>query len=248
MNATGSDAIIPTTASVTGSELVAYEGALIQPAASLPDIAAAFAGYRELCAMLLDDADFQPINGGQFLKKSGWRKLATAMGVTLAQVRREVGRDSDGRVMWAEFTYRATAPNGRYAEAEAACSTRERKFTHPDHDVIATAETRAKSRACSDLFGLGALSAEELDGGENGAGGSGNGTPPSDKELMAFRTAVRALAKDAGHPDEEWLRHRIVGLATEGRTESARDLWGSDMRRCWDELASAREALSDSAT
>lgn len=37
-------------------------------------------------------------------------------------------------------------------------------FSKPDHDVPATAMTRATNRACSDLFGMGEVSAEEMTG------------------------------------------------------------------------------------
>lgn len=37
-------------------------------------------------------------------------------------------------------------------------------FSKPDHDVPATAHTRATNRACADLFGLGEVSAEEVSG------------------------------------------------------------------------------------
>ena len=39
-----------------------------------------------------------------------------------------------------------------------------RHFANPDHDVVAIAHTRAKNRALSDLFGAGAVTAEEVDG------------------------------------------------------------------------------------
>jgi hypothetical protein len=43
------------------------------------------------------------------------------------------------------------------------CSTTERKFSKPEHDILAIAHTRAKNRAISDLIGLGEVSAEELE-------------------------------------------------------------------------------------
>ncbi len=61
-----------------------------------------------------------------------------------------------------EITCRATAPSGRYSEACASCASNERDFTHVEHDVRATAQSRSTSRSISDLIGTGEISAEEL--------------------------------------------------------------------------------------
>src|ERR1700674_1112033 len=80
----------------------------------------------------------------------------------------------DGSFVWS-FRVRAQAPNGRFTEAVAAGDSRERKFSHIEHDVQATAQTRAKSRAISDLIGAGEVSAEEMMSDQN----------PSSKEFDA---------------------------------------------------------------
>jgi hypothetical protein len=171
-----------------------YEGALIQPAASVDDIAQAFKAYQELRTKLLDPAkDFQEIwGGGSFVKRSGWRKLSTAFGVSMEIVEQEESRDERGMLTLSRCHVRATAPNGRIMDGWGACDVYERccepncpkrgkhnhcpgkdgwhahadawtHFSKVEHDVPATAETRAKNRAAADLFGMGELSAEELD-------------------------------------------------------------------------------------
>jgi len=71
--------------------------------------------------------------------------------------------------VFAEFVVRATAPNGRSVDGWGAASVAEKGNPSGKalgklmHDIPATAETRAKNRACADLFGLGEVSAEEVD-------------------------------------------------------------------------------------
>lgn len=54
------------------------------------------------------------------------------------------------------------AASGEYCDPK-------RHFTKPEHDILATAETRAKNRAYADLFGMGEISAEEADPEAGGA-------------------------------------------------------------------------------
>lgn len=129
----------------------------------------------------------------KFVKRSGWRKLAVAFSVSSDKIAEEIDYDDAGNIVRARVTYRATAPNGRHEDGTGACSLYERccppkncpqarwdnhrccpgkaggcdglhAFSKPDHDIVATAETRAKNRACADLFAYGELSAEEMQG------------------------------------------------------------------------------------
>ncbi|QBI19364.1 hypothetical protein ER308_07265 [Egibacter rhizosphaerae] len=133
------------------------------------------------------------------MKRSGWRKLSTAFGVTFEIVHRDIERDDRGAVRRAEFTTRAIAPNGRQVDGWGACDVFERccepgctrggrhqhcagvdgfrahedawtHFSKAEHDIPATAETRSKNRAAADLFGMGEVSAEEMQGVEQRAG------------------------------------------------------------------------------
>jgi hypothetical protein len=162
---------------------------LIRPAADLATIKQAFGDYQLLCRELLDDDDFQQIGSKKHPKKSAWRKLSIGMGVSLSNIRWEHTRDEKGRIVRSEFLARATASNGRFADGWGLCDIHEkcceegctkrgghkhcpaaqgqecsgvRHFSHAEHDIPATAETRAKNRAASDLFGMGEVSAEEI--------------------------------------------------------------------------------------
>ena len=122
------------------------------------------AEYQELCVKLLDDNDWQIIQGKRFAKRSAWRKLAVAYGVSFEIRSSEMVRDDEGNLKSAIFIVRATAPNGRHSDGWGACSVNERNAGRKaEHDIPATAETRAKNRAAADLFGMGEVSAEEVD-------------------------------------------------------------------------------------
>lgn len=182
---------------------VTASDALVRPAASVSDVAAAFRDYSALCDRLLDDSDIQHIGGKSFRKKSAWRKLAVAFGVSCEVRERIYERNDAGTIVRAEIVVRATAPNGRYMDGLGICDQSERKFSKPNHDVPATAMTRATNRACSDLFGMGEVSAEEVDtGAEPPApekwqtlGYASNGEYVS--EVQAIVDALRKLTSDA---------------------------------------------------
>lgn len=232
-------------------------GALVRPAADLAQIEAAFADYQALCARLLDDDDYQELHqGGQvrrFPKRSAWRKLAVAFGVSFEIVERSFQRDEQGRVVSAEFIVRASAPNGRYADGWGQASVYERccgkqcsrrhqhcppgcdgrrHFTHPEHDIPATAETRAKNRAASDLFGMGSVSAEEVVDGvvvveqppavaAAVAAPTVEAEPPKATEKLvtaAQRRLLFARAKDKQLSEEE-LRSLVYEVTGETSTE-----------------------------
>lgn len=67
-----------------------------------------------------------------------------------------------------KVVYRATAPNGQYMDGDGACDTWEKGYPNSLHDTRATAHTRAKNRAISDLAGFGEISAEEADHSSRG--------------------------------------------------------------------------------
>ena len=156
------------------------------------DAAKAFMkNYQDLVKALLDDTDYQPIQGKKAKKKSAWRKLATAFNISDDVVHHEETRDETGQIVSAKFFVKATLPNGRSAVAVGKCSIYDKiryrstpkkpadkdtpsnfelrgRFNNAEHDVPATAHTRAKSRAIADLIGSGEAPAEELDEhGEN---------------------------------------------------------------------------------
>jgi hypothetical protein len=117
--------------------------------------------FEALKAKLLNEEDYQAIAGKRYIKRSGFRKIAVYFGISDRIVKEERTDRDDGSFCW-HIEVEATAPNGRSCVGTGACDSRERKFAHVEHDVYATAHTRAKSRAVSDMIAGGAVSAEEI--------------------------------------------------------------------------------------
>jgi hypothetical protein len=134
---------------------------IVKPIVKIQDALNDLRSFEQMKSRLLSRQDYQPIQGKNFIKKSGWRKLALVFNISDEVVHSSRETRADGSFVWT-FRVRATAPNGRYTESVASCDSKERKFSHLEHDVLATAQTRAKSRAISDLIGAGEISAEEL--------------------------------------------------------------------------------------
>lgn len=145
--------------------------------------------YIELTKRLLDRSDYQKIGDTKFKKKSAWRKYAKAFNISAEIIKEEIERGPDGYPIFARVWVRAEEPSGRYQVADQECHTMEKccgmargkgctkshkhcvpdcdgriHFSHPG-DITATAVTRAKNRAISDLIGAGEVSYEEAEGG-----------------------------------------------------------------------------------
>ena len=118
--------------------------------------------YEKACRAMLKAEDFQRINKREFIKRSGWRKLGVWAMVSAEIIEEREFRNDSGQLVRDRFKVRATSPNGRHMDGIGICDVTERQFTHPEHDIVATAHTRAINRAFADLFGLGAVSAEEM--------------------------------------------------------------------------------------
>jgi hypothetical protein len=129
----------------------------------------AMKAYQETVAATLAPSDWQSAGGGQkFVKKSGWRKIAKAFGLSVTRVDDGVERDEEGNPVRAWAVYRAAHPNGQTQDGDGYCSIDESRFSRGggrqkvENDLRATATTRAKNRAISDLVGMGEVSAEEV--------------------------------------------------------------------------------------
>lgn len=141
--------------------------------------------YQKLTESILTKDDYQGKGKNRFKKKSAWRKYATAFNISTRVVDEQLRYDEDGRIITAKYTIEAEMPNGRIVPGIGVCSIYDKAhekdkkdkygrltcpgpcngrphFNNPEHDVIATAETRAKSRAISDCIGTGEVSAEEM--------------------------------------------------------------------------------------
>lgn len=153
---------------VTSSSLVpvsAYQPPRVQgflmPLGKTEEARAAVAAYEELKTAIVRPDDIQRIQGRDFLKKSFWRRIAACFGLSLELVNEE-RLIIDGKLAY-RASYRAIAPNGRVMDGDGMCSTAEKgRADWPEHNVRATAHTRAKNRAISDLVGGGEVSAEEM--------------------------------------------------------------------------------------
>ena len=117
---------------------------------------------RKFLASLIDeDKDIIVYGNHRYKKKSYWRKLAVVANISLRKL--EEWKEVDHRgVTTYFFTMRASLPNQQFADATGACTQDEKGNHRTIHDTRATAETRAKNRAISDLFGFGEVSAEEI--------------------------------------------------------------------------------------
>lgn len=179
---------------------------VIRPLAT-DQLVESFAAYQALLPQLLDDGDYQAADGKPFVKKSGWRKIATAFDLDVQLIRSVVDRDEHGQAQRAEVWARAIAPSGRSMDGDGYCSVDESRFGSTkgraklENDLRATATTRAKNRAISDLVGMGAVSAEEVEspGGQRSDTGPPHGPQVTQELGVAASSALTALTGgDAG--------------------------------------------------
>lgn len=172
-----------------------------------------FTAYQELLPRLLDESDYQDAGRGKrFVKKSGWRKIATAFDLDVQIIRSEVERTADGQPQRAEVWARAIAPSGRSMDGDGYCSIDEERFSGPrgntsklENDLRATATTRAMNRAISGLVGMGEVSAEEVDAG----GGQGTAEAEASPELKQALRSVLTFLLDG---DERAVSRAIDAL------------------------------------
>ena len=121
-----------------------------------------WAAYQLITKKILDETDYLTIKGKKFKKKSAWRKYARAFNITTEIIKENSEKNDKNRVTEATFIIRATLPDGRFADGWGNCSRGEGSKNHPNHDIPATACTRATNRAISDLIGAGEVSSDEI--------------------------------------------------------------------------------------
>jgi hypothetical protein len=135
------------------------------PVASTEDLVRAMHRFEQVkAALLVHDRDSYWADGKERIRKSGWRKLALAFGISDELIDERCERDpSDpSHVIW-HVHVRCYARGGRTVEGVGSASSRERPFAHVEHDLHALAHTRAKSRAIADMLGSSDLVAEEME-------------------------------------------------------------------------------------
>lgn len=167
---------------------------------SADDLVESFQAYQELLPKLLDAGDYQAAgrdrhgNPRRFVKKSGWRKIATAFDLDVILIADEVERDAAGHPVRAKAIARAIAPSGRAMDGDGYCDAAEERFERQDgrkkleNDLRTTATTRAKNRAIADLVGMGEVSAEEVSPAD-----TADAAPPAASDAL-IATMVNALA------------------------------------------------------
>lgn len=134
----------------------------VEPLSTPEQAAEAWNKFQSLKEKLLSEEDYQDIQGKRFIKRSGFRKIAVVFGISDRILKEERIDRADGSFTW-RITVEVAAPNGRTCDGVGACDSLERRFSHIEHDVFATAHTRAKSRAISDMVAGGVVTAEEME-------------------------------------------------------------------------------------
>ena len=135
---------------------------IVRPVVSATQAIAAWKEFQDLQKAILEPSDLQRIQGKDFKKKSAWRKFAAFFNLNDKIVEETQTPHQDGQGWTWKIKVICTAPNGRFTEGVGICSTSERTFAHLEHDTYATAHTRAKNRAISDMVAAGEVSAEEV--------------------------------------------------------------------------------------
>lgn len=149
---------------MTEGEIVPVEPPmLLKPLASPEEARETWLEYEGVRDAVTTDSDYTVIQGKKTPNKSYFRKIAVFFGLSDSIVEHE-RTDREDESFMHRLVVEATAPNGRASVGVGICDSRERKFAHPEHDVYATAHTRAKNRAISDMVAGGAVSAEEMQG------------------------------------------------------------------------------------
>ncbi len=173
---------------------------LLRPIADVDSIVEAYREYQRLKSRLLGESDYQIVRGKKYVKKSGFRKLSTAFGISTSIVR-EFRLELEGYFVY-EITARAVSASGRYAEACASCASNEREFSHTENDVRATAQTRATNRAIADLIGSGEVSAEEIGYSEGKTKREAKPSPESTDDNREPFQRPNAVSETIGADDE----------------------------------------------
>ena len=192
---------------------------IVRPLVSPQAAQQAVQDYELLKRAIVRPEDQVLIDGKPYLKKSFWRRVSTFFGVSLELVGEEYILDEATGVYGYSVMYRAMAPNGQSCVADGMCMSDDKRDKHgailrrTRHVIRATAHTRAKNRAISDLVGGGEVSAEEmLDDDPNTVDAAPTATRQASVQ-RPMRPARSASTQPAYDPlrDAE-LRRRLTAL------------------------------------
>jgi len=207
---------------VNEGEIVPVEASpIVKPATTPEAMVQQMELFERLKAQLLDpNTDICDIKGKPYVKRSGWRKLALAFNISDEIISSEKEEGEDGSVTW-RTQVKAIAPNGRTSIGVGACSSRERSFAHPEHDIYAIAHTRAKNRAISDLIGPGEVSAEEMQENPRVVSNVANNSKTGPTEDHVFA----ALAKAGIMNSDKFSVYRYGKAVRVEPQEELADMW-----------------------
>jgi hypothetical protein len=170
--------------------------------------------------MLKEKQDYVQIGGKLAITRAGFSKIALAFGLSNKVLEtRRVKTDTDYIV---HVRASAVAPNGRFSEASASCSTSEFQgsgITGTIANVEAKAQTRATSRAIANLVGGGVLSTEELPDSE-----TEQKIPlVTPKQLSYIESLVKNIPERMAYRDT-WLKEHNYTALDEITKHDATDL------------------------
>lgn len=111
-----------------------------------------YSSINEIRENILTEKDLVNIKWKTYINKSWYRKIALALNISI-QIVSEKRIDQENCFLY-DFTVRATNSLWRYVESSSSCASNERDFNNINHDVRATAQTRATNRAIADLIWL----------------------------------------------------------------------------------------------
>lgn len=128
------------------------------------------------------------------IKRSGWRMVQTFFNISDRLILKEKHFGTDNSYGY-ECHVEAYIPNVKTCVGIAMCWSSEpnKVFPHGEHDVLATAFTRALNRAISDFVGSGEVSAEEMDAHDHHA------------EVAPPRLATKEQVCSCGHIEKDHL-------------------------------------------
>ena len=247
---------------VSRAEAIATQKATLE----LVDVEGAEAfmnNYQEICKALLDKSDYQKvmINGKPkpFKKKSAWRKIATAFNISDEILEKEIIRDDNYQIISATFYVKATAPNGRSGVASASCAIFDKikakdveqpsnfelrkRFNNAENDVIATAHTRAKSRAIADLVGMGEVSAEEL--GDMGVIEKPKQVTATPKKAVKAKSTTKNVSKKKAVKPKKVEKEEPITVEAEVVEDMSSDKPSKSIKDLMDEDKNIKKAVDE---
>lgn len=101
-------------------------GGLLTPASDIDDVVSLYEQFEDIKTNLLNSDDTQNIGSSVHVKKSGWRKIATAFNVSV-DVKSQDTYVEDG-ILKASVTATAEAPNGKSATSIGFAGSNEANF------------------------------------------------------------------------------------------------------------------------